>query len=381
MVDDTEITGKKRVLLVVRWPVGGIRTFLRYVYSRFDPERWHFTILAPKHPEIEVLADDLNRQDVDFVLTDSNPSALIFGFAVFKQLLTSRYDLVHSHGFTSAICSTPSCTLLFKKHLITSHDVLNAEQFAGARGKLKRWLLRLFLGRATKIHSVSHDAQANLLSFLPELKKEKCIVIPNGIESERFLNASPRDLCEELSVDGRFLIGFFGRFMNQKGFRYLVDAIEILSKKEDLPKQPLVLAFGGGGFVDRERRDIKSRNLEPYFYFMPFEPDIAGCIKSVDVVAMPSLWEACGLLAMETLVCGKTLIATDCVGLREVVADTPVLRIPTRDAESLALMILKVMKMDGVGDPFEKFSKEAACRYDVQKQVAGITELYFLIVG
>lgn len=365
------LTEKKRILLVVRWPVGGIRTFMRYVYTRFDPEQWHFTIVAPDHSELDELADDLKNCDVDFVLTESRPSAFKYGLTIFKQLVTQRFDLIHSHGFTSAICAALPSRLMFCKHIITSHDILNAEQFVGVAGQLKHLALNAALRTASVVHSVSHDAQDNLLSFFPSLRKRESIVIPNGIEVERFLQASPKNLCS----DDAFLIGFFGRFMSQKGFRYLVEAIELLASDATLTRQPLVLAFGWGGFVEREKREIKEKGLEKYFRFMPFEPNVAGAIKGVDVVVMPSLWEACGLLAMETLVCGTPLIATDCIGLREVVAGTPAIQIPLRDARTLANEVSRMMKGDCV-ENFKDFSTKAAMKYDVKYQAAEIMHLY-----
>ncbi len=375
----SESANKKRVLLVVRWPVGGIRTFLRYVYSRFDPDKWHFTIIAPAHIELDALAKDLEKQDIDLVSTHSKPSIYRFGFEIFKQLSFNKYDFVHSHGFTSAVISAGPCMFFLKKHIVTSHDVLNKEQFIGLKGRLKGLLLSMVLSSAEFVHSVSHDAQANLLSFLPFLKNKNCVVIPNGIDTDSFLHSKAKKILFSKDIDG-FKIGFFGRFMNQKGFRYLVDAIEILSKEKTLVKVPIVFAFGGGGFMQREKRDIESRGLSHYFRFMPFESNIAAAIKGMDVVVMPSLWEACGLLAMETLVCGTPLISTHCIGLREVIKNTPAIEIPASDSKALAEKIVYVMENDCL-EMFRGFSQEAAQRFDVKKQALKINQLYNEILG
>jgi len=49
-----------------------------------------------------------------------------------------------------------------------------------------------------------------------------------------------------------------------------------------------------------------------------------------------SVWEASGLLAMEAMVCGVPLIATDCVGLRETVSRSPARVATSGNPESLA---------------------------------------------
>jgi len=370
-----EVVHKRRILLVVRWPVGGIRTFLRYVYRCFDPEEWSFTILLPLVDEVDALCEDLKSQNVSVVTTSNDPSALMFSLSVFRELFFGNYDFVHSHGFTSAVCVTFPSIIFRKKNFITSHDVLNFSQFNGLKGILRKCILNISLKNSYLIHSVSYDAQQNLLTFFPRLNSEKCLVIPNGIDSNRFYEAKPSKNYKINFEREVFLIGFFGRFMNQKGFCYLVDAIEILINSTKIKRTPLVLAYGWGGFVEREIRQIKSRGLDNYFEFMPFESNIASAVKSLDVVAMPSLWEACGLLAMETLVCGVPLIASNCIGLREVVKDTPTVMVEMKSAESLADAIRKLMEKDFKNE-FEKFSKIAASRFEVTNRAKELLKIY-----
>ncbi len=373
---------KFKALLVVRWPVGGIRTFIRYVYRNFDPEVWQFTILAPELDEVEVLLDDLSSIDVTYVPVQGMPNDGSSGFwkmfwCVAGELLKGNYDLVHSHGFTSGMCTAIPAFVMRKRHLMTSHDVINKDQFTGAKGKLKKRTMGILFGMIDTIHSVSYDAQENLLANFPSLdrQKNKCIVIPNGIEIERFKSASPRDLRGELGVGGDvFLIGFLGRFMSQKGFRYLVGAIDLLRQDTSLPKQPLVLTFGDGGFIREEKQAIEERGLERYFRFMPFAANVAGTMKGLDVVAMPSLWEACGLLAMEAMVAGVPFIGTNCVGLREVLRNTPSKVVPVRDSTAFSEALFEEMKRPSTAKANE-FAAEAARRFDIKQRAVELEKL------
>lgn len=370
---------EKKVLLVVRWPVGGIRTFMRYVYSRFDPAEWKFSLIAPDLQEVKLLVEkDLAAQHIRYIPVEKNPSAPSFFLKILKELNRNKYDLIHSHGFTSGICTVIPARLYRTRHIMTSHDVINAKQFFGLRGGVKKRIITFLLQRIDTIQSVSNDAQDNLLEYFPALSKNKkrCIVVPNGIEVERFLNAQPRDLRKELALDQTFfLIGFLGRFMSQKGFRYLVDAVELLSKETNMPKKPLIITIGSGGFAAREKRDIENRGLQKYFHHLPFTPNVASTIKGLDVVAMPSLWEACGLLAMETLTAGTPLICSDCIGLREVVQKTPAVKVPSGDAISLAVALRTRINGESDKDSFQHFAQQAALRYNVDKQVTNIKKL------
>jgi glycosyltransferase involved in cell wall biosynthesis len=372
---------KYRILLVVRWPVGGIRTFIRYVYRHFEPELFHFTILGPENPEMDVLAEDLKGLDVDFRKVSARPSSYEFFKAILKLVLRSEYDLIHSHGFTSGVCAAIPALLSRRPHILTSHDVINKIQFKGINGWLKIKSMSMAFSMIQTIHSVSHDAQDNLFDHFPFLRYAgKSLVITHGIEVERFVNAKPRNLKAELGVgDDAFLIGFLGRFMSQKGFVYLVDAVQELSRKKQLPKQPLVVAFGEGGFIREEKQRLSEMGLKEYFLFLPFAENVASMIKGLDVVVMPSLWEACGLLAMETLVCGTPLIGTNCIGLREVLKGTPSIVISPKDSTQLANAIVHVMSTD-LRDRFFKFSEQVQEEFDVTRTANSIRQLYLYLL-
>src|SRR6185437_15543213 len=115
----------------------------------------------------------------------------------------------------------------------------------------------------------------------------------------------------------------FGRFMEQKGFRVLIDAVGILKRNGLSPARARVLAVGSGGYVREDRARIAAFGLEEFFTIWPYQRDIASILKGIHCLVMPSLWEASGILAMEAMVAGIPVIGSDCVGLRETLAESP----------------------------------------------------------
>lgn len=372
------IQTSKKILLVIRWPVGGIRTFIKYVYSNFDPQQWRFTVLAPVHFEMDAILKDLSMHKVKYIPVDERPSIINFFYKVGVEVFRGDFDIVHSHGFTAGLCTVFPALLGQTPHVMTSHDVLSKRQFHSFIGRLKIKCMGFLLSKIDVIHSVSYDAQDNLFSYFPNLTKQgvKCVVIPNGIEVDRFAFAKHRDLHGELNIDGDvFLIGFIGRFMKQKGFRYLVEAIELLKNSSDISKRFLVVTFGDGGFIREERQSITNAGLQDHFRFLPFTPEVAEAIKGLDVVVMPSLWEACPLLAMETLTCGIPLIGTNCIGLREVLNDTPAIVVKPCDGKGLA-SALKNQMINNNKQPFADYISTACRRFDVKKQSKSMKDVY-----
>ncbi len=363
---------------MVYYPIGGIRTFFRYVYRNFDPQKYSFTLVSPELSETKLLLDDLSELDLTYLPADNNLSNKEFFILVTNIIRNDRFDLIHSHGFTSGISAIVGSLLRWTPHILTCHDVFTEKQFIGVRGFIKKSFLGLMLLMIDSIHCVSYDARNNLLEYLAMLRifKKKLIVVPHGIETELFLSAEKRDLRNELGLSkDSFLIGFLGRFMSQKGFKYLIDALEKMNQIKGIPKQPVILCFSQeDGFIREEKESIRKKGLSESVLFLPFVANVASTLKGLDVIAMPSLWEACGLLAMEAMVAGVPLIGTDCIGLREVLKNTPATVVPVRDSLALSKVLLEEMKNPSTIKARE-FAIKAAARFEVRGRAKDLEKL------
>jgi glycosyltransferase involved in cell wall biosynthesis len=360
---------KYRILVVLRW-LGGIRTFCRYVYNNFEEGRFEFTFLAPDVPEMDHLLDDLKNLNIHYIPIKCDPAhASLDLITVYKTILGGNFDLIHSQGFTAGIYSSIPAYIRKIPHLMTMHDVFTDGQFSGWAGPVKRRLIRSVMPFIDLVHCVSHSAGRNFVEYVPNMERSaRMVVIPNGIEVGRFLNPEKRNLREELSLkEDTFLIGFLGRFMSQKGFRYLVDALSILVNEKMTPKKPILVAVNDGGFLSAEKQRIANLGLNEYVAFMPFQPNVAPIIKGMDIIAMPSLWESCGLLAMETLVSGVPFIGTDIPSIKEILEGTQGKMVPPRDSKSLAEAICQEMEKPS-RNLTEGYAHSAADRFDVKKQ-------------
>lgn len=363
-----------KVFLIVRWPVGGIRTFINYVYSGWGSPEIQLHILTPNLPEVDVLKGQLHHKDCVWYSTASGtPNFKEFSKMALTVMRSNSFDLIHAHGFTSAFAIAWLLPFVRVKAIFTSHDVLNASQFNGFKGRIKKILFSLLINRFDCIHSVSAAAQQNLFETLPFVARNKAKVISNGVDTERFYSAEAVDLKGELNLSiDTTLIGFFGRFMSQKGFKFLVNAMARL--EENYPGEYRVVCFGSGGFIREEKAALERRNLLPLFYFHDFVPDTAPYVKGCDMVAMPSLWEACGLVAMEVLTAGVPLVATSCGGLSEVCRGTPAILVSPANENELYDAILE-LKIVGKAR-FIEFSPKAKEDFSIVSTITSLQVLY-----
>jgi glycosyltransferase involved in cell wall biosynthesis len=365
------------VLIVIRWPVGGIISFLANLWRYFDPGCYRLTLLAPDFPEIQIFLKRLSDFDIRYMPIKSRPTFFLFLQETTRLILKNKYHLVHSQGLTAGVSSVFGCVISRTPHLLTLHDMFQDSNFKGSGGHLKATLLSILLSFIDSIHLVSNDALENLLAYLPFLKKfkRKLFVSRNGVDVSHFLNSPRLNLRREFRIpEDTYVIGFLGRFMSPKGFAYLIDAMKLLSFCKDSPRKPMILAFGHDGFLREEMACIRKKGLEDSFRFLPFAPDVAPILRGLDVLAVPSVWETCPILPMEAMVAGAPVIGSNCIGLREVLSDTPSRVVPARDSASLANAIIKEMNDPSKGRA-EEFRKVAARRFDAKQQAKVIENI------
>ena len=366
-----------RLLTVIRHPVGGIRTYLKHTYGNLNKDRYRFTILTVEDEEGRLIEDDLKDLSMEVIRTRGQWRILELIWKVFRLCSLRRVDVIHSQGLTAGVLALIGNCFRTVPHIVTSHDVLRAEQFMGWTGAPKRQFLGLVLRRADAIHCVSEDVRRNLIEFLPALAKQeaKCVVITNGVSVRRILDGTTdqrRALRQELGLSQETVIfGFFGRFMPQKGFASLIDAIEVLAGDRNGPREFKVLAVNDGAFVREYKALIRERGLAEYFLFYGFAPEIDRMLLGVDAMVMPSFWEACPLLPMEAFVLGCPVIASECIGLREVVRDTPAVKVARGDHHCLAKSLAEVIKdREHFKRSAMEFIPVARSRFDVRRSSA-----------
>jgi glycosyltransferase involved in cell wall biosynthesis len=323
---------------------------------------------------VEALKTQLNDAKCVWHSTGSkDPGFMEFFTATQKVISGNNFHLIHAHGFTSAFSVALRLPFLSEKAIFTSHDVLSASQFSGVTGQLKKAIFAFLLNRFNVIHSVSYAAQQNLLEMLPLASKKKARVILNGVDTERFFSAESFALKAALNIAPAVkLIGFFGRFMSQKGFKYLVDAMEKLESEH--PGQYRVVCFGGGGFIREEKIALEQRGLLHLFHFHDFVADTAPYVKGCDMVAMPSLWEACPLVPMEVLAAGVPLVASSCIGLNEVCENTPTIMVSPANSDQLYHSLLGVDEV--LKQAFIDFAPDAKDRFNIKGTRAAFRVLY-----
>lgn len=216
------------------------------------------------------------------------------------------------------------------------------------------------------------------------LPPERFIVIPNGIETERF--AAPARGREEVRAElgvgpQEKLVGAVGRLDAQKGFRHLLRAFGGLAA--EMSDLRLVIA-GDGPEAGMLRRLADRVGCGDRVRFLGRRGDVPGLLHAFDVFVLPSMYEGMPLALIEAMAAGAPIVASAVDAVPEVMGwrepGGPAGRlVPPGDPAALAAAIREALAE--ADERVGRAQARARERYDVQTMVARYAELYDSLAG
>jgi glycosyltransferase involved in cell wall biosynthesis len=137
------------------------------------------------------------------------------------------------------------------------------------------------------------------------------------------------------------VVAVFGRLEEQKGHRFLLEALPAVAEKVPGLK---VLFVGDGALRIKLEEEAQVRGLDRCVIFTGYRRDCMQLMAICDVVVLPSLYEGMPLVPIEAAAMRKPVLATAVDGTKEVIADgvTGVL-VPPGQPAALATALIKLL--------------------------------------
>ncbi|MDR1140374.1 MAG: glycosyltransferase family 4 protein [Planctomycetaceae bacterium] len=378
-----------RVLVPVSHPLGGIRTYMLYYFRRLHKEAgYRFTFLSEAGNAFETFKRDLvNWEGTEYAEVPPKCGSRAVIQTIRQTLKSQSFALIHSQGLKAGTETATANYFRDIPHLITLHDVILPQNEIPGRFKwLKKTIISFVTRRASCIVPVSYDCETNHLQIFPAWKYGPVQIktIPNGIDLEQIeLSRAKFETCTEIRLREQFGIGnnmilggFFGRFMPQKGIDILLKALELLADQGYADRFRVVVTKDWNGFLNETiRLATGNPKIIQMIHFIDPVPDITPLLLQVDATIIPSRWEACPILPMESLVLGVPVVGSDCIGLREVLHDTPSLIHQHDNPESLATTLIKFIESPTT-DAAKHYVADAVKRFDIRSATNQLLEIY-----
>lgn len=199
---------------------------------------------------------------------------------------------------------------------------VNSTKHIAVKNRLAMQIYRPLMKRADKI---VFGCQVQLQHWCAqyELQTERCEVIYNGVDEERFIceitdSVAKQTIARESSDFPEFVVGTVGQLRPVKNQIELILALAHL--KDRLPNMRLLI-IGDGSERERLESIVEDQDLSDRVTFLGALDDVRPAVKSLNLFVLTSISETFSNAALEAMAMGKTVILSDTGGAREMIED------------------------------------------------------------
>jgi glycogen synthase len=256
------------------------------------------------------------------------------------------FDVVHVHDWLVLPAGAETKNFLGCKMVSTLHS-LEYKRAGGVNSPEGHMIesLEWWISFESSIVIVCSNAMRGDARWKYNIPDEKIWVIPNGINPDKFKVPAP----DRNAVRSKYGVGpaenlvlFVGRLTHQKGCEYLIRAIPSVSKYYNTK-----LVIVGDGYMRGELEyaaSVTGEGWRTWFAGFLSDHDSVELMLSADLMAIPSVYEPFGVVALEGMAAGLPVVASEVDGLAEIITHekTGILVRP-RDSSSISWGISRVI--------------------------------------
>jgi glycosyltransferase involved in cell wall biosynthesis len=287
-----------------------------------------------------------------------------------REILKINPDIVHAHE--SCMPYSTATALVSKKYptLLTMHMVIKEWiRLEGESSILTRLITlpneRYVLSKIRNVIAVSPYVK----DLIGEMTQSKIYVVSNGVDFEDVEN------IRQYQLDGH-IIFYMGMLLKVKGVDILIKAIPMI--KKSIPDVHLLIA-GAGKEETNLKNLLKELNVEENVKFLGV---ISGkkkysYYKSADVCVLPSRFEGFGIILLEAMACGKSIVASNVGGIPTIVENEKTgLLFESGNVVDLAEKIITLLKDKELREKMGKAGRERAKEFTWEKVVERTFQIY-----
>jgi len=286
-------------------------------------------------------------------------------YKLYNLIRINRYSIVHAHLFFAYFYLGLTKIIFPKMKVITTFHNLGYKVYPAntfikkVRKKIDIFIVNRLFDKTT---AVSYAVKKH---YEKHLNLDNIDMISNSfpiLEFEKnYKNNSQNILENYIYNNNNFLVLTAGRFVKEKGHKYLIEAIKILNKKYT----NMTFLFVGNGPLKNHIKDLSLSNIKIISEIEHME--LMKLYKEVDLIVVPSIYEAFGLVVGEAMIMEKAVVATNVDGIVDLITDKEEgLLVPPKDAQALADTIEKFYLDKELRETLAKHAREKIKKFDTK---------------
>jgi glycosyltransferase involved in cell wall biosynthesis len=309
-----------RIFQLITTTIGGAGEHMLQLSRGLDRSRFDVTVaFAPGMP-LDQAFHDAGLRVVPVPM--DRKAGLWSSFRAFVSLVRlmrrERYDIVETHTSVAGLLGRVAAKLagvpvvVHMVHAYAGHDFVSPG---------KRWLftqMERVMDYITDFYIAGSDAILGKGIARGVFPARKARRIYYSIDLESYDRAaSGSSVRMELGIpDDVLVVGLVGRLEPQKGIEFFIEAVAQLAVK--WPRVEWLVA-GDGPHRDEYLALAEARGVRDRIRFLGWRKDVAAVMSALDILAIPSRWEAFGIVNLEAMRVGIPVVGFATEGIPEVV--------------------------------------------------------------
>lgn len=271
--------------------------------------------------------------------------------------------------------------------IVTIHDVIHLlfPQYLPSRMAVHyaRYMIRRALEKSALILTVSASSKRDLLTFF-DVKPEKILVIPNGIDSS-ISEDLPAEQLERLKqrfqISGRTIL-FVGNIKPHKNLERLIAAFAKVRESPECSDLNLIVVGDEISKYPSLRRAVDRHQVRRNVRFFGFVPELTlvALYKMADVFVFPSLYEGFGLPPLEAMANGTPVVTSNISAMPEVVGDAA-LTVDPYNIDEIAQAIRRILDDPELRTSLVTSGFKRAGQFSWERSVTQVQQAYRQALG
>lgn len=354
----------------------GAEIVILSICRNINKERFNCVVACFKDPRYKEVLLINEVKKIDIPLEEIKLTSPFDLSAIFKlKDLLNKYsiDILHCHDYRSNFIAF-WMSKFRKVKLVTT---LHGWSKIGGKGAFYEYMDSKIIKHFNQVIAISEGVKKDLLK--KGIPQEKITVIHNGIDMDYFAERRVDvNYKKKFNINQNSqVIGTVGRFNEEKGQRYFIEAASEVIK---VFPNAVFLIVGTGQDEKLLKEMVSSLGLQQHIIFAGFvhPEEIRNAYSIMDIFVLPSLTEALGLVLLEAMAMGIPAIATNVLGVPDIIEDRKTGYLVSRaDASAISKAVISLLSdkahAESMGKTGQDFVRE---EFSVRKFVNRIEEVY-----
>lgn len=262
-------------------------------------------------------------------------------YKIYKYIQKNNIEIIHCHNAFSLKMAYLMKKLLKVKVIFTVHDTKVFSK------KLTKYPIDKYI-------AISKSVYTSIQHYVP---KEKIELVYNGVPLGKFANSR-----NSILTNKSYIISCVARIVPEvKGQDILIRALHILKTKYKIENFKCIFAGAITNYktINNLKKLVSDLNLESHIEFLGNVNEVEGIYTKTDIFVLPSRNEGFGLVVIEALAAGCSVIVSKLEGPLEIVKENEEfgLYFEKENYNELATKIYKLIKDENYQLKYSKNDK------------------------